>query len=293
MATGDTPTITLNDGAQIPRLGFGVFQLDREHTSELVGSALSAGYRHVDTAAAYANEAEVGRAVRGHDGYVHVTTKYFDPSDDHGYQSAKRAFAASLDRLGLSRIDLYLVHWPVRAGQGFTEAWRALAELREEPGLTSIGVSNFSSAQLAEIVDATGVTPAVNQVELHPYFQQRELRADHATRGIATEAWGPLGQGDRHEEKVLEDPLLAEIATAHERTVAQVVIRWHLQLGTIAIPKSATPERIAANANVFDFELSEDDMAAIASLDRGGRNGPDPDVYDFPKDYLGQAHQGS
>lgn len=224
-------------------------------------------------------------------GPVYVTTKYFNPSDEHGRQDAKGAFLASHDRLGLDHIDLYLVHWPVRAGDGFVASWRGLTELRGHPAARSIGVSNFSAAQLARIIEETGVTPAVNQVELHPYFQQTELRREHAARGIATEAWGPLGQGDRHPARVLDDPQLAEIARAHGRTVGQVVIRWHLQLGTIVIPKSGHPDRIRENFDVFDFALTDDDMDTIAALERDGRNGPDPDTHDFPKAYRGQAHE--
>jgi 2,5-diketo-D-gluconate reductase A len=283
--------IELNDGARIPQLGFGVFLVDESETEEVVSTALAAGYRHVDTAAAYGNEVQVGNAVRACADPVYVTTKYFNPSDDHGRQDVKDALAASLMRLGLDHIDLFLIHWPVRAGEGFIASWRGLTELRDHPGLRSIGVSNFSSAQLLRIVEETGVTPAVNQVELHPYFQQTELRREHAERGIATEAWGPLGQGDRHAAKVLDDPDLAEIARAHGKSVGQVVIRWHLQIGTIVIPKSAQPARIRENFDVFDFELTDADMQAIDALDRNGRNGPDPDTHDFPKIYRGQAHE--
>jgi 2,5-diketo-D-gluconate reductase A len=286
-----TPGVELNDGHHIPQLGFGVFMIDEADTREKVATALAAGYRHIDTAAAYGNEAQVGEAVRASGEQIYVTTKYFNPSDDHGRVDATAAFGASFDRLGLDHVDLYLVHWPVRAGEGFVESWRALTQLRGDAPLRSIGVSNFSSRQLQLIVDATGVTPAVNQVELHPYFQQTELRRDHARRGIATEAWGPLGQGSRHVEKVLDDLVLAEIARAHGRSVAQIIIRWHLQSGTIVIPKSGNPDRIRENAAVFDFELADDDMAAIAALDRGGRNGPDPDTYDFSKPYRGSAHE--
>ena len=289
--THPAPTIELNDGTRIPQLGFGVFMIGEGDTEAAVTAALEAGYRHVDTAAAYGNEAEVGRAVRSHGDHVYVTTKYFNPGDDHGYADAHNAFAASFDRLGLAHVDLYLVHWPVRAGEGFAASWRALTDMRDDPRVRSIGVSNFSSAQLARIVDETGVTPAVNQVELHPYFQQADLRRDHAARGIATEAWGPLGQGDRHAARVLDDPVLAGIAAAHGKSVAQVVIRWHLQIGTIVIPKSADPGRTRENFDVFDFELTGADMEAIAGLDRGGRNGPDPDTYDFPNAYRGQAHE--
>jgi len=230
-------------------------------------------------------------SARAYGEHVYVTTKYFNPGNDHGRADAAAAFGASLGRLGLDQIDLYLIHWPVPAGESFVESWRALTELRQDAALRSIGVSNFSSAQLEQIVEATGVTPAVNQVELHPYFQQAELRRDHAERGIATEAWGPLGQGGRHTAKVLDDPVLAEIGRAHGKSVGQVIIRWHLQIGTIVIPKSGNPRRIRENFAVFDFELADDDMTAIAALDRGGRNGPDPDTYDFPMAYRGNAHE--
>jgi 2,5-diketo-D-gluconate reductase A len=246
--------------------------IDEGSTREIVATALAAGYRHVDTAAAYSNEAQVGEAVRQFGENVYVTTKYFNPDEDHGHADASAAFGSSLERLGLDHIDLYLIHWPVRAGQGFVESWRALTELREGVGLRSIGVSNFSSTQLEQVIDATGATPAINQVELHPYFQQAELRLVHAERGIATEAWGPLGQGNRHAAKVLDDPVLAEIGRVHAKSVGQVVIRWHLQIGTIVIPKSSNPARIRQNHEVFDVELTDGEMSAIAALDRGGRN---------------------
>jgi 2,5-diketo-D-gluconate reductase A len=265
--------------------------VDEGDTRQTVTAALAAGYRHIDTAAAYGNEAQVGEAVREWDDAVYVTTKYFNPDDSHGHADVTATFAASLDRLGVDQVDLYLIHWPVRAGEGFVESWRGLTELRERPGLRSIGVSNFSRSQLEQAISATGVTPAVNQVELHPYFQQAELRRVHADLGIATEAWGPLGQGDRHNAKVLDDPVLAEIGRAHGKSVGQIVIRWHLQLGTIVIPKSSNPSRIRENRDVFDFELTDEDMTAIAALDRGGRNGPDPDTFDFPATYRGQAHE--
>ena len=289
--TAAVPTIELNDGRRIPQLGFGVFQIPAPETEAIVSTALAAGYRHVDTAAAYGNEAAVGRAVRAAHEPVYVTTKYFNPGDDHGRRDARDAFAASVDRLGLDHVDLYLVHWPVRAGEGFVESWRGLTELRDHPAARSIGVSNFSVSQLARIIDETGVTPAVNQVELHPYLQQATLRAEHARRGIATEAWGPLGQGERHAARVLADPILAEIAAAHGVSAAQVVIRWHLQIATIVIPKSARPDRLRENLDVLGFALTDEEMRAIGALDRDGRNGPDPDVHDFPRAYRGQAHE--
>lgn len=279
-ATNAVPRIELNDGTQIPQLGFGVYQIDPAETEQAVSTALEAGYRHVDTAAAYRNERQVGEAVRASDEQVYVTTKYMNPTEDHGYEDAKGAFQRSIDRLGLDHVDLYLIHFPIGAGEGYTASWRALTELRNTDGLRSIGVSNFTSSHLARAIDETDVTPAVNQVELHPYFQQAELCRDHAQRGIATEAWAPLGQG-----AVLEDPVLTEIAEAHGKTVAQVVIRWHLQLGTIVIPKSVTASRIRANFDVFDFELTTEQMRSIETLDRAdGRNGPDPNTFVFPEE---------
>ncbi|GAB2734989.1 aldo/keto reductase [Salinifilum aidingensis] len=276
------PDIELNDGALIPQLGFGVYQIDPAETAQAVTTALQAGYRHVDTAAAYRNERQVGEAVRAAGGSVHVTTKYLNPTEDHGARDAAEAFARSFERLGLDRVDLYLIHFPVEAGGGYTASWRALSELRGDGRLRSIGVSNFTPEQLGRVVDETGVTPAINQVELHPYFQQAELRREHVARGIATQAWGPLGQG-----AVLDDPVLGEIAEAHGKTVSQVVLRWHLQLGVVVIPKSVTPSRIRENFDVFDFRLGEDEMRAIEQLDRpDGRVGPDPHTFAFPKERI-------
>lgn len=278
----NVPQLELNDGTRIPQLGFGVYQVDPAETGQAVSTALDAGYRHVDTAAVYRNERQVGEAVRAAPAPVYVTTKYMNPLDTHGYEDARAAFKRSFTRLGLDHVDLYLVHFPVAAGEGYTASWRALTELRDNDRLRSIGVSNFTSEHLARAVDETGVTPAVNQVELHPYFQQAELRKDHAERGIATEAWAPLGQG-----AVLEDPVLREIAEAHGKSVGQVVIRWHLQIGTIVIPKSVTPSRIRGNFDVLDFELTDDQMRSIESLDRSdGRNGPDPHTFVFPKESM-------
>ena len=269
--------LPLNDGSSIPPLGFGVYQIPADQTATAVGHALDAGYRHVDTARAYGNEVGVGEAVRALGEWVYVTTKYFEPSDTHSGADARAAFEESFAHLGLDRVDLYLVHWPATAGEGYVESYRALTELRGTDRCRSIGVSNFVPEHLERVIDATGVVPAVNQVELHPYFPQRELREVHARHGIVTEAWGPLGQG-----AVLEDPTLREIADAHGRTVAQVVGRWHLQQGVVVIPKSSDPERIRANAQVGDFALGDDEMAAIDGLDRGQRVGPDPATYVMP-----------
>jgi 2,5-diketo-D-gluconate reductase A len=277
-STSQVPNIKLRGDVEIPQLGFGVFLVAPQETAEAVTRALLAGYRHIDTAAAYRNEAAVGQAIHaaGLDrDEVFVTTKCFN--DDHGSQQAQRALKDSLGRLELDHVDLYLIHWPVPSQDRYVETWQALIELQAQGLTRAIGVSNFQPAHLARIVDETGVTPAVNQVELHPHLQQPGLRREHADRGIVTEAWSPLAKG-----RVLDDPVIVEIAQAHERTPAQVVIRWHLQLGNVVIPKSVTPERIEENLAVFDFHLSETDMAAIESLDVGERTGPDPDTFVRP-----------
>ncbi|WP_445151403.1 aldo/keto reductase [Baekduia sp. Peel2402] len=269
------PTVQLNDGEQIPQLGFGVFQIPPADTVETVVRALQVGYRHIDTAKAYNNEAEVGQAI--HAGGlaredVYITTKCFN--DDHGFDQAKRALHASLERLEMTHVDLYLIHWPVPAHDKYVETWKALVELQKEGLTRSIGVSNFQPAHLERIIAETGVTPAVNQVELHPYLQQVGLRREHADLGIVTEAWSPLAQG-----KVLDDPELEAIAGDHDVTAGQVVLRWHLQLGHVVFPKSVTQERIEQNFDVFGFTLTDDEMARIDALDRGERTGPDPDTF--------------
>jgi 2,5-diketo-D-gluconate reductase A len=272
------PMITLPGGAEIPQLGFGVFQVPPKDTAEVTTRALLAGYRHVDTAAAYRNEAGVGQAVHaaGLDrGDVFITTKCFN--DDHGYEQAKHAFKASLDRLETDYVDLYLIHWPVPAHDRYVETWKAFIELQAEGAIRAIGVSNFQPAHLERLIAETGVTPAVNQVELHPLFQQAGLRHEHEELGIVTEAWSPLAQG-----QVLDDPVIKRIALEHGRSPGQVVIRWHLQLGNVVIPKSVTPERIEQNFDVFGFELSEEEMAAIEDLDAGERIGPDPETFVRP-----------
>jgi diketogulonate reductase-like aldo/keto reductase len=272
------PRLPLNDETEIPQLGFGVFQVPPADTAEVVTRALLAGYRHVDTAAAYRNEAGVGQALRasGLDrSEVFVTTKCFN--DDQGRQQAPRALKASLDRLELDYVDLYLIHWPVPSRDRYVETWEAFVELQAEGLARSIGVSNFQPAHLERIVAATGVTPSVNQVELHPRLQQVGLRREHEELGIVTEAWSPLAQG-----RVLGDPAVVQIAEAHGRTPGQVVLRWHLQLGNVVIPKSVTPERIEQNLDVFDFHLDAGEMEAIEGLDTGERIGPDPDTFVRP-----------
>jgi 2,5-diketo-D-gluconate reductase A len=273
--THPVPRIPLRGDIEIPQLGFGVFQVPPEDTAEVVTHALETGYRHIDTAAAYRNERGVGEAVRasglGRD-EVFVTTKCWN--DDQGYDEARRALEASLERLGLDHVDLYLIHWPAPARDRYVDTWKAFVDLQKQGLARAIGVSNFQPAHLRRIVDETGVTPAVNQVELHPRLQQPDLRRVHSELGIATEAWSPLAKG-----RVLDDPAIVRIAQAHGVTPGQVVIRWHLQLGNVAIPKSVTPRRIEENFDVFGFEPSDDDMRAIATLDAGQRTGPAPDTF--------------
>jgi diketogulonate reductase-like aldo/keto reductase len=269
-------TTTLNNGVQIPVLGFGVFQIPPDETAAAVSSALDSGYRLVDTAAGYGNERGVGEAVRRSGiprDEIFVTTKL--ANSDHGYDDAMRAFDTSLSELGFETVDLYLVHWPLPAHDLYVETWRALQKLAEDGRARAIGVSNFTPEHLRRLLDETDVVPAVNQVELHPYLQQADLRAFHARHDIVTEAWSPLGQG----KALLGDPTLVALADRVQRTTAQVVLRWHLQLGNVVIPKSVTPERIAANIDVFDFTLSDDDMSTLGALETGERMGPDPDTF--------------
>jgi diketogulonate reductase-like aldo/keto reductase len=275
---GNVPRIALDGDAVIPQLGFGVFQVPPGETAAVLTRALSVGYRHIDTAAAYGNEAAVGEAIRssglGRE-EVFVTSKCFN--DDHGYEEAKRAFHASLGRLRFDYLDLYLIHWPVPAHNRYVDTWKAFVELQDEGLVRSIGVSNFQQAHLRAVIDATGRTPAINQVELHPYLQQAPLRREHERLGIVTEAWSPLAQG-----LALGEETIVEIAAAHSRTPAQVVIRWQLQLGNVVIPKSVTAERIEQNFEVFDFALGDPEMQAIERLDAGRRTGPDPDTFVRP-----------
>jgi 2,5-diketo-D-gluconate reductase A len=277
-STDQVPRVALAGDVRIPQLGYGVFQVPPEITADVTTRALQAGYRHIDTAAAYRNETGVGQAFRA-SGLaredVFVTTKCFN--DDHGFEEAKRACRASLDRLELDHVDLYLIHWPVPSQDRYVETWKALVELQQEGLTRAIGVSNFQPAHLRRIIDETGVTPAINQVELHPRLQQPGLRREHAELGIVTEAWSPLAQG-----ALLDDPVIRGLAEAHGRTPAQVVLRWHLQLGNVVIPKSVTPGRIEENFDLFGFELDAADMDAIAALDRGERIGPDPDTFVRP-----------
>jgi 2,5-diketo-D-gluconate reductase A len=271
----ETPVLPLHDGVEIPQLGFGVFQIPPGDTQEKVEEALAAGYRHVDTAAAYRNEAGVGAAIAASGSpreEIFVTTKLWN--SEQGYDSTLRAFEASLERLGSDYVDLYLIHWPQPGRDLYLETWRAFERIKEEGGARSIGVSNFRVEDLERLQREAEALPTVNQIELHPRLQQAELRAWHAEHGIATEAWSPLAKGE-----LLEDETIQTVAAHHDKTPAQTILRWHLQLGNVVIPKSATPERIRENFEVFDFALSEDDMAAIARLDAGQRTGPDPGTF--------------
>jgi 2,5-diketo-D-gluconate reductase A len=276
--TDQVPRVSLRPEVAIPQLGYGVFQVPPKETEEVVARALDAGYRHIDTAAAYRNEGPVGQAIHASGiprGEIFVTTKCWN--EDHGHDKAKHAFKQSLERLELEHIDLYLIHWPVPAHDLYVETWQAFIELQAEGLVRAIGVSNFQPAHLERLVAETGVVPAINQVELHPYFQQAGLRHEHEQLDIVTEAWSPLGQGLE-----LADPAIVAIAAAHAKTPAQTIIRWHLQLGNVVIPKSVTPARIEENFDVFDFQLSDAEMETIKELDAGKRIGPDPDTFVRP-----------
>ena len=274
--TTSVPYLDVNDGHNIPQLGFGVFQVPPEETADVVRHALRTGYRSIDTAAMYKNEAGVGEAIADSGlsrEEVFITTKL--ANDMHGHDKALRALDQSLERLGMEYVDLYLIHWPRPSEGKFVDAWKAFTELKQDGRARSIGVSNFRAQDIEAIIEATGVPPAVNQIELHPRFQQSELRRVHAKHDILTEAWSPLGQGG-----LLDDETITEIASSHDRTPAQVILRWHIQIGNVVIPKSVTPERIEANFQVFDFKLSDEDMKAIAALDaQDGRIGPDPSTF--------------
>ncbi|CAK7030565.1 aldo/keto reductase [Kerstersia gyiorum] len=272
------PRIVLNDQNRIPQLGLGVWRTPDDQAGPAVEAALAAGYRHIDTAAVYENETGVGAGIRAAGlprRQLFITTKLWNP--DQGYDSTLKAFDASLARLGLDDIDLYLIHWPSPARGLYLESWRAMRRLHEEGRVRSIGVSNFAAEHLERLIQDSGVVPVLNQIELHPRFQQRTLRDFHARHGIATQSWSPLGQGT-----LLDDPVITAIGRKHGRTPAQVIIRWHLDNGLIAIPKSVTPSRIAENFNVFSFRLDADDRSAIAALDTpDGRIGPDPLTAEF------------
>ncbi|MGD0197865.1 MAG: aldo/keto reductase [Solirubrobacteraceae bacterium] len=271
------PKVELAGGAAIPQLGLGVFQVPPEQTTRIVGMALEAGYRSVDTAAAYRNESGVGDAISASAldrSEIFVTTKL--PNTEHGYAKGLAAFDASLERLGLEYLDLYLIHWPVPAWDLYVETWEALIEIKASGRVREIGVSNFLPEHLERIIEATGVVPAVNQIELHPGFPQHDLRDAHARLGIQTESWSPLGQAD---PELFEHPALTATAQAHGKTVPQVILRWHLQIGAIVIPKASSPARLAENIDVFDFELSDAEVAAIEAIASPGRLGGDPATF--------------
>jgi 2,5-diketo-D-gluconate reductase A len=277
--TSAVPTVTLNDGRSIPQLGFGVFQIDPAETAEAVTNALEVGYRHIDTAEMYRNERGVGEAVRasGLDrAEVFITSKL-----NNGYhrpEDARRAFETTLSELGFDYVDLFLIHWPLPTlyGGDFVSTWETLEDFRAEGRARSIGVSNFQVEHLRRLASATEVTPAVNQIELHPYLLNDQVRAYDESHNIATQAWSPIAQG-----AVLDDPVIAAIAARLERSPAQVVLRWHIERGHIVFPKSATPARIRENFELFDFRLEAGDIAKINALDKGeaGRTGPHPDTF--------------
>ncbi|MFD7231643.1 aldo/keto reductase [Streptomyces sp. NPDC059881] len=270
------PSITLNNGVSMPQLGYGVWQVPDDEAAKAVGTALEAGYRSIDTAAIYDNEKGTGQAVAASGiprEELFLTTKLWNT--EQGYDSTLRAFDASLARLGLDYVDLYLIHWPLPAKDAFVDTYKAFETILADGRAKAIGVSNFLPGQLERLFGETSVVPAVNQIELHPQLQQAESRAFHAKHGIATEAWSPLGQG----RGLLEVPTIVAIAQKHGKTPAQAVLRWHLQLGNVVIPKSVTPSRIQENIDVFDFELDADDLAAFGALEEGRRLGPDPATF--------------
>jgi len=285
-----SPRLSLNNGVLIDQLGFGLYKVPPADAAGLVTMALEAGYRHFDTASMYGNETGVGKAVGALSGFagsgagggsgeaapslsredLFVTTKVWN--DDHGYDATMRAFQTSMSNLGLEYLDLYLIHWPCARRGLFTESYRAMETLYREGRIRAIGVSNFQPAHLERLLETAEVVPAVNQVELHPWLQQEELRGLHDRLGIRTEAWSPLGRG-----QVLEDPVVVELAAAHGRTAAQVILRWHVQLGNVVIPKASSYSRIRENLDVFGFTLDASDMAALAALERNQRTGSHPD----------------
>ncbi|MGP4086389.1 aldo/keto reductase [Streptomyces sp. KR55] len=272
------PPIILNNGVAMPQLGFGVWQVPDDEAERAVATALEAGYRSIDTAAIYGNEEGTGRAIAA-SGLpredLFVTTKLWN--SDQGYESTLRAFDVSLGKLGLEYVDLYLIHWPLPSRGKYVDTYKAFEKLHADGRIRAIGVSNFLPEHLERLITETSVIPAVNQIELHPHLQQHAAREYHAEQGIHTEAWSPLGSG----RGLLEVPAIVAIAQKHNRTPAQVVLRWHLQLGTIVIPKSVTPSRIEENIDVFDFALDTEDLAAISALNEDRRLGPDPATFDM------------
>lgn len=276
--SSNVPPIILNNGVEMPQLGYGVWQVPDDEAERSVATALQAGYRSIDTAAIYGNEEGTGKAIAASGlprEEIFVTTKVWN--SDQGYDATLRAFDTSLAKLGLDYVDLYLIHWPLPSRDAYVDTYKAFEKLYADKRVRAIGVSNFLPEHLRRLTEETSVVPAVNQIELHPHLQQRESRAVHGELGIATEAWSPLGQG----KGLLEVPAIVAIARKHDRTPAQVVLRWHLQLGNIVIPKSVTPSRIEENIAVFDFSLDDEDLAAISALNEDRRLGPDPATFDM------------
>ncbi|GAA4869874.1 aldo/keto reductase [Actinomycetospora straminea] len=273
----DVPGIELNNGATIPQLGFGVFQIDPSDTADTVQQAFDAGYRHIDTAQMYGNEAEVGEAI-AKSGLqrddLWITTKC--NNSNHGRLDAQTALDESLQKLGLDFVDLYLIHWPLPGKDLYVDTWKGFEEAHADGKTRTIGVSNFQPHHLDRLLEETDTVPAINQIELHPHMQQAALRSYHERHGIRTEAWSPIGQG----KGLLDAPELDEIAQAHGKSPAQVVLRWHVQIGNIIFPKSVTPERIRENMAIFDFELSDEQMQKIEGMEKAERIGPDPDEFD-------------
>ncbi len=273
----DQPTVTLNTGQKMPQLGFGVFQVPPDDAEKVVTAAIEAGYRSIDTAAMYQNEEGVGRAIASSGvarDELFITTKL--DNDSHEANEGEKAFDVSLSKLGIDHVDLYLIHWPLPKFDVYVDVWKSLERVHADGRAKAVGVSNFQQTHLQRLFDETEVVPALNQIELHPLLTQESLRAFHAEHGIATEAWSPLGgQGG----DVLGDDAVTGIAEKYDVSPAQVVIRWHLQIGNVVIPKSATPERIAANFDVFGFELSDDDVESLSGLNKDQRSGPNPDEF--------------
>ncbi|CAN5531994.1 aldo/keto reductase [soil metagenome] len=271
------PNVALNNGVDIPQLGFGVFQIDPADTVEAVSTAFEIGYRHIDTAEMYGNEKQVGEAIArsGLDrADLFITSKL--NNNNHGYDEALAAFDKTMDDLGLERIDLFLIHWPLPTVSDFVPTWKAFEKIYADGRARAIGVSNFQANHLGRLHAETTVPPAVNQIEVHPYLTQEALRAFDAEHGIATEAWSPIAQGG-----VLADPTIVELAKTYDRTPAQIVLRWHVQLGNIVFPKSVNPKRMKENFEIFDFELTGADLGMISALNKDERTGPDPDVFDY------------